>query len=62
MKNANHANDLKPEGIVSNMIAYQAAKASSAAAIYHIANGNADAAYLAARQAASVMAAAHLYF
>ena len=64
MSNANNANDLKPAGIVLSGAdaGYLAASRSAAAVLHHIAAGNADNAYLAARQAASVMSAVHLYF
>ena len=59
MKNANA---LKPAGIILSDVSYRVAANSSDAAKVHIATGDADAAYFAARQAASVMVAPHLYF
>ena len=56
------AKALKPAGIVFSGKAYEAAANSTKAALLHIANGDSDAAYAAARQAASVMTAPHLYF
>ena len=63
MKSNNNPNTLAPKGLVLRGAdaGYIAASNATDAALVHIANGNEEGAYYAARLAASVMIAPHLY-